>query len=98
MFGSFFASALLVAAPQPAEPVAFVSGANTLNVVDVASGERITREMSSLAACGPELVVGSGRVVFAGMTRRGTTVYSLPLSLEGPPRRLGKAHAYVQSS
>ena len=98
MFGAVLAAALMLPAPQPAESIVFVSGANRLNVVDVATGEAQSREMKSLAACGPELVVDEGRVVFAGMTRRQTTVMSLPLSLEGRPLRLGNAHAFVPSA
>ena len=98
MFGAVLAAALMLPAPQPAESIVFVSGANRLNVVDVATGEAQSREMKSLAACGPELVVDEGRVVFAGMTRRRTTVMSLPLSLEGRPLRLGNAHAFVPSA
>jgi hypothetical protein len=96
MLGAVLAAALMWPVPQPAETIVFVSDANRLNVVEVMSGELRSREMTSLAGCGPELVVEDGRVVFAGMTRRRTTVMSLPLSLSGrPAARL--AHAFVPS-
>lgn len=79
------------------ERIVYVSGSNRLNAVNVASGRRVTRTIASVPACGPELIVDAGRVVFAGITRKRTTVLSLPLSLTGPPKRLGKAHMFVPS-
>ena len=82
----------------PAGQIVFVSGSNRITVIDVATGQRTARTIGAVAGCGPELVVDGGHVVFAGLTRRSMTVYSLPLSLEGRPRRLGAAHAFVRSA
>jgi hypothetical protein len=91
------------AAPQsrvterPAGTLVYVSGSNRLTAVDVATGRRRVRKMPSLAQCGPQLHITGGRVVFAGMSKGRTTVFSLPLALDGPPVRLGAAHMFVPS-
>jgi len=83
---------------RPAGTLVYVSGSNRLTAVDVASGRRSVRRVASLAACGPELHVTAGRVVFAGLQKGRTTVYSAPLALDGPPVRLGSAHVFVPSA
>jgi hypothetical protein len=54
--------------------------------------------MRALASCGPELHVTAGHVVFAGVRRGRTVVYSVPVSLDRAPSRLGAAHAFVPSA
>jgi hypothetical protein len=82
----------------PAGTLVFVSGSNRLTAIDAASGRRTVRRVGSVAQCGPELHATGGHVIFAGLRRRWTVVYSLPLSLEGRLRRLGRAHAFVPSA
>ena len=87
-----------VVSERPAGTLVYVSGSNRLTAIDVASGRRRVRTVASLAACGPQLHVTAGRVVFAGLQKGRTTVYSAPLALDGPPVRLGSAHVYVPSA
>jgi hypothetical protein len=97
------------AAPRAAEPasqiserpggtVVFVSRGNRLTAIDVATGRRRVRRVSALAACGPEVQVTAGHVVFAGLRKGRTTVYSMPLALDRSPVRLGTAHVFVPSA
>ena len=83
---------------QPGGTLVHVSGSNRLTAVDVASGRRRVRRVPSVAACGPELHVTAGHVVFAGVKRGRTTVFAAPVSLDRPPVRLGAAHAFVPSA
>jgi hypothetical protein len=83
---------------RPAGTLVFVSDANRLTVVDVASGRRAVRRIRSVPACGAELFVTGGHVVFSGLIEGGTTVFSIPLALDRRPRRLGTAHAFVPSA
>ena len=83
---------------QPAGTLVYVSGSNRLTAIDVATGRRRVRKVPSVAACGPELHVIAGRVVFAGVRKGRTTVFSAPVALDRPPIRLGSAHAFVPSA
>jgi hypothetical protein len=83
---------------RPAGTLVYVSGANRLTAVDVASGRRRVRVVPAVAQCGPELHVAGGHVVFAGLRHGRTTVFAVPLALDAPPVRLGAAHAYVPSA
>ena len=90
-----------VAAPvpeRPADTLVVLSDANRLTAIDVESGRRVSRRVRSLPACGAELFVTGGRVVFSAVVKGRTTVYSLPLSLDGRPKRLGTAHAFYPST
>src|SRR5829696_6089835 len=66
---------------RPAGTLVYTSG-NRLHAIDVASGRRRVRKVASVATCGPQLHVIGGRVVFAGVKRGLTTVFSAPLSLD----------------
>jgi hypothetical protein len=70
---------------------------NRLTSIDVRSGRRRVRR-APLASCGPELAVTGGYAIFAGVRKRRTVVFSVPISLDAPPRRLGGAHAFVASA
>ena len=83
---------------QPAGTLVYVSGSDRLTAVDVASGRRRVRRVPSVAACGPELHITAGHVVFAGVKRGRTTVFAVRVSLDRPPVRLGAAHAFVPSA
>jgi hypothetical protein len=83
---------------RPTGTLVFVTGSNRLTAVDVATGRRTVRRVSALAACGPELYVTGGRVIFGGVRRSRTIVYSTPATLDRPPVRLGAAHAFVRSA
>jgi hypothetical protein len=83
---------------RPAGTLVFVSDANRLTVIDVANGRRTTRRIRSVPACGAELFVTGGQVVFSGLIEGRTTVFSIPLALDRRPRRLGTAHVYVPSA
>jgi hypothetical protein len=85
------------AGSEPAGRILYVTNGNRLNSIDVASGRRTTRRMP-VAACGPELFVTGGRVVFAQLGRRRTKVFSVPVALDRRPTRLGTAHLYAPSS
>jgi WD40 repeat protein len=85
------------AAPEPAGTLVVLSDRNRLTTVDVASGRRATRRVRSLPACSADLFVTGGHVVFSAVVNGVTTVYSLPLSLDGRPTRLGTAHTFGPS-
>ena len=90
-----------VAAPVPertADTLVYLSDGNRLTAIDVASGRRVTRRVRSLPGCGAELFVTGGHIVFSAVVKGNTTVYSLPLSLDGRPRRLGTAHVFLPSA
>ena len=76
----------------------FVSDSNRLTAIDVASGRRTTRRIRSVPACGAELFVTGGRIVFSGVTKSLTAVFSVPLALDRAPTRLGTAHMFVASA
>ena len=82
----------------PAGTIVFVSDSNRLTAIDVASGRRTTRRIRSVPACGAELFVTGGRIVFSGVTKGLTAVFSVPLALDGAPTRLGTAHMFVASA
>lgn len=86
------------AGERPEGTLVFVLRSSRLGAIDVASGRTIFRRVPALAACGPELHVTGRHVVFAGVRRGRTMVYSAPVSLERPPTRLGAAHAFVPSA
>jgi hypothetical protein len=83
---------------RPAGTLVFVFRSSRFAAIDVASGRRTLRRVPSMAACGPELQVTGGHVVFAGVRGDRTVVFSAPVSLDRPPRRLGSAHAFVASA
>ena len=85
-------------AEQPAGTLVVLSADNRLTAIDVASGRRVTRLVRSLPACGAELVVTGGHIVFSAVIRGATTVFSIPLSLDRRPMRLGTAHQFVRSA
>jgi hypothetical protein len=82
----------------PTETIVFVSDANRLTAVDVATGRRTSRRIRTIPACGAQLFVTGGRIVFTGRARGLTTVFSIPLSLDRRPTRLGSAHILVRSA
>lgn len=90
--------AAATAGGRPTGTLVFVLRSSRLGAIDVASGRMTLRRVPALAACGPELHVTAGRVVFAGLRRGRTVVYSAPVSLERQPTRLGAAHAFVPSA
>jgi hypothetical protein len=83
---------------RPGGTLVFVFRSSRLAAIDVATGRRTVRRMPALASCGPELHVTGGHVVFAGVRRGRTVVYSAPVSLDRAPSRLGAAHAFVPSA
>jgi hypothetical protein len=83
---------------QPAGTLIFVTGTNVLTAIDVATGRRTKRAVEGMAACGPQLEVTDGHLVFSGIDRRGTVVFSVPVALDRPPRRLGRAHQFTLSA
>jgi hypothetical protein len=83
---------------RPGGTLVYVFRSSRLAAVDVATGRRTVRRVPALASCGPELHVTGGHVVFGGVRRGRTVVYSAPVSLDRPPTRLGAAHAFVPSS
>jgi hypothetical protein len=90
--------ALLAPPPEPsAGTLVYLSDGNRLTAIDVASGQRVTRRVRSLPACGAELFVTGGHVVFSAVVKGATTVYSIPLTLNERPRRLGTAHVFLPS-
>ena len=93
--GSVTASAVTA---RPAGTLVFTFGTNRLMAIDVASGRRTARKVPSVAACGPQMYVTGGHLVFAARQRRRTVVFSVPVALDRPPRRLGAAHAFVPSA
>jgi hypothetical protein len=86
------------ATTRPAGTLVIITGQRTLTAIDVASGRRTSRVVRSVAACGPELHVIAGRVVFAAVRESGTIVFSIPLALDRRPTRLGRAHQFVPSA
>jgi hypothetical protein len=102
----------VAAAPGPAAPIHSSAGpagtpagtlvsivrSNRLTAIDAASGRRTVRRVRAVAGCGPELFQTAGYIVFAGLIDTRTVVFSVPLSLDRPPRRLGSAHAFVPSA
>jgi hypothetical protein len=85
-------------AARPSGTLVFVTGSNRLTAIDMATGRRTVRTVRALPGCGPQLYATGGHVVFAGVRKGWTVVYSAPISLERPPTRLGRAHAFVPSA
>jgi hypothetical protein len=85
-------------AERPAGTLVSVASSNRLTAIDAASGRRTVRRVKAVAGCGPELFQTGGHIVFAGVIDTRTVVFSVPLSLDRPPRRLGSAHAFVPSA
>lgn len=83
---------------RPAGTLVFSSESNRLTAIDAATGRRTGRQIAEVAACGPEMHVTGGRLVFAGLVRGRTVVFSIPLTLDRAPARLGAAHAFVPSA
>jgi hypothetical protein len=91
--------ALLAPPPEPpAGTLVYLSDANRLTAIDVATGQRVTRRVRSLPGCGAELFVTGGHVVFSAVVKGRTTVYSIPLTLDRRPKRLGTAHVFGPSA
>jgi hypothetical protein len=86
------------AAERPAGTLVFVFRSSRLAAIDVATGRRTVRRVPAIASCGPELHVTDGHVIFAGVRRSRTVVYSAPVTLDRAPTRLGTAHAFVPSA
>ena len=86
------------ASDRPAGTLVFTTGTNRLTAIDVATGRRTVRRIAAVAACGPQLYVTAGRLVFAGVRDGVTVVFSVPVTLDEPPTRLGPAHAFVPSA
>ena len=57
-----------------------------------------TRRIRSVPACGAELFVSGGRTCSPAITKGLTAVFSVPLSLDRAPTRLGSAHMFVASA
>jgi hypothetical protein len=87
-----------VVAERPGGTIVYVTDTNRLTAIDVATGRRTVRRVAALAACGPELYVSGGRLIFGGVRRGRTVVYSTPATLDRPPTRLGATHAFVRSA
>jgi hypothetical protein len=85
-------------AETPAGTLVSIVRSNRLTAIDAASGRRTVRRVKAVAGCGPELFQTGGHIVFAGLVDTRTVVFSVPLSLDRPPRRLGSAHAFVPSA
>jgi hypothetical protein len=85
-------------AGRPAGTLVSIVGSNRLTAIDAASGRTTVRRVKAVAGCGPELFQTAGHVVFAGVVDSRTVVFSVPLSLDRPPRRLGSAHVFVPSA
>ena len=91
--------ALLAPPPEPpAGTLVFLSDANRLTAIDAGSGRRVTRRVRSLPGCGAELFVTGGDIVFSAVVDGATTVFSIPLTLDRRPTRLGTAHLFVPSA
>jgi hypothetical protein len=87
------------AAPaRPSGTLLFLSDGNRLTSFDAATGRRVVRRVRGVPNCAPELQVAGDSVVFAGVRRRRTVVFSAPLTLGRPPRLLGAAHAFAASA
>jgi hypothetical protein len=82
---------------RPSGTLVFLTRGNRLTSIDVQTGRRTVRRVA-VASCGPELYVTGGHVVFAVVRKRQTVVFSVPITLDQPPRRLGSAHAFVPSA
>jgi hypothetical protein len=87
-----------VAEVRPAGTIVFLSDSNRLTAIDVASGHRASRKIRAVPTCGAELYVTGGHIVFSGVVKSWTTVFSIPLTLDRRARRLGTAHAFVPSA
>jgi hypothetical protein len=85
-------------AETPAGTLVSIVRSNRLTAIDAASGRRTVRRVRAVAGCGTELFETGGHVVVAGVVESRTVVFSVPLSLDRPPRRLGSAHAFVPSA
>jgi hypothetical protein len=83
---------------RPEGTIVFLTDDNRLTAIDVASGQRVTRRIRSVPSCGAELYTTGGHIVFSGVIKGSTTVFSIPLTLDRRPRRLGVAHAFVPST
>jgi hypothetical protein len=86
------------ATERPAGTLVFVSDGNRLTAVDVASGRRVSRRIRAVPECGAQLFVTGGHIVFSGVVEGVTTVFSVPLSLDRRPTRLGGAHMFLPSA
>jgi hypothetical protein len=86
------------AAARPAGTIVYASDDNRLTTFDVASGSATSRRIRSVPACGAQLFVTGGHIVFSAFANGRTTVYSIPLSLDRRPTRLGTAHMLVPSA
>jgi hypothetical protein len=82
----------------PAGTLVSIVRSNRLTAIDAASGRRTVRRVRAVASCGTELFQTGGHIIVAGVIESRTVVFSVPLSLDRPPRRLGSAHAYVPSA
>jgi hypothetical protein len=85
-------------AQTPAGTLVSIVRSNRLTAIDAASGRRTVRRVRAVASCGMELFETGGHIVVAGVIESRTVVFSVPLSLDRPPRRLGSAHAFVPSA
>ena len=65
------------------------------NRLTMATRHRATRRVRLLPACSGELFVTGGHIVFSAVVKGVTTVFSIPLSLDRRPVRLGAAHVFV---
>ena len=83
---------------RPAGTLVFTFGSNRLAAIDVASGRKTVRNVPSVAACGPQMYVTGGHLIFAAVQKGRTVVFSVPVALDRRPRRLGTAHAFVPST
>jgi hypothetical protein len=85
-------------ADTPAGTLVSIVRSNRLTAIDAASGRRTVRRVRAVASCGTELLETGGHIIVAGVIESRTVVFSVPLSLDRPPRRLGSAHAFVPSA
>jgi hypothetical protein len=83
---------------RPAGALVVVFPSGRIAAIDVASGRRTVRRVPSVAACGPQSYVSGGNVIFGGVRASRTVVFSSSVSLDRPPKRLGRAHAFVPSA
>jgi hypothetical protein len=83
---------------QPSGTLLFLSHGNRLTSIDVASGRRVVRRVRGVPQCAPDLQLTGNSVIFAGVRRQRTVVFSTPVTLDRPPRLLGAAHAFVASA
>jgi hypothetical protein len=86
------------AADTPAGTLVSIVRSNRLTAIDAASGRRTVRRVRAVASCGTELFQTGGHIIVAGVIESRTVVFSVPLSLDRPPRRLGSAHAFAPSA